>query len=209
MNKEEVISYFNLSKSQVEKIEFFILKIINYNKHTNLIGKSTIENIWDRHILDCLQLSKYINDKKLRVFDIGTGAGLPGVLLSIVGFKNIVMVDSVKKKTDFIKTIIKELSLDAKVQNKRIENVKIIKQNIIVSRALAPLSRLLTYALLHSEKNTTLFFLKGRGVNKEIDIAMKNFYFDFKKLESISVGEGCILKINNFIKKNDQNNINC
>ena len=208
MNKEEVISYFNLSKNQVEKIEFFILKIINYNKHTNLIGKSTIENIWDRHILDCLQLSKYINDKKLRVFDIGTGAGLPGVLLSIVGFKNIVMADSVKKKTDFIKTIIKELSLDAKVQNKRIENVKIIKQNIIVSRALAPLSRLLTYALLHSEKNTTLFFLKGRSVNKEIDIAMKNFYFDFKKLESISVGEGCILKINNFIKKNDQNNIN-
>lgn len=201
MNKEDVIFYFNLSKNQVEKIEFFISQIINYNKHTNLVGKSTIENIWERHVLDCLQLSKHINEKKLKIFDIGTGAGLPGVLLSIIGYKNVLMVDSVKKKTDFIKGVVKELTLSARVQNKRIEKVKGVKQDIIVSRALAPLSKLLTYALLHSEKNTTLLFLKGRSVNNEIEIAMKNFDFDFKKFESVSSGDGCILQINNFIKK--------
>ena len=201
MNKEDVIFYFNLSKNQVEKIEFFISQIINYNKHTNLVGKSTIENIWERHVLDCLQLSKHINEKKLKIFDIGTGAGLPGVLLSIIGYKNVLMVDSVKKKTDFIKGVVKELTLSARVQNKRIEKVKEVKQDIIVSRALAPLSTLLTYALLHSEKNTTLLFLKGRSVNNEIEIAMKNFDFDFTKLKSISSGDGCILKINNFLKK--------
>ena len=124
MNKEDVILYFNLSKNQVEKIEFFISQIINYNKHTNLVGKSTIENIWERHVLDCLQLSKHINEKKLKIFDIGTGAGLPGVLLSIIGYKNVLMVDSVKKKTDFIKGVVKELTLSARVQNKRIEKVK-------------------------------------------------------------------------------------
>lgn len=201
MNKEDVILYFSLSKNQVEKIEFFISQIINYNKHTNLVGKSTIENIWERHVLDCLQLSKHINEKKLKIFDIGTGAGLPGVLLSIIGYKNVLMVDSVKKKTDFIKGVVKELTLSARVQNKRIEKVKGVKQDIIVSRALAPLSKLLTYALLHSEKNTTLLFLKGRSVNNEIEIAMKNFDFDFKKFESVSSGDGCILQINNFIKK--------
>jgi 16S rRNA (guanine(527)-N(7))-methyltransferase RsmG len=201
LNKEDVIFYFNLSKNQVEKIEFFISQIINYNKHTNLVGKSTIENIWERHVLDCLQLSKHINEKKLKIFDIGTGAGLPGVLLSIIGYKNVLMVDSVKKKTDFIKGVVKELTLSARVQNKRIEKVKRVKQDIIVSRALAPLSKLLTYALLHSEKNTTLLFLKGRSVNNEIEIAMKNFDFDFKKFESVSSGDGCILQINNFIKK--------
>jgi 16S rRNA (guanine(527)-N(7))-methyltransferase RsmG len=201
LNKEDVILYFNLSKNQVEKIEFFISQIINYNKHTNLVGKSTIENIWERHVLDCLQLSKHINEKKLKIFDIGTGAGLPGVLLSIIGYKNVLMVDSVKKKTDFIKGVVKELTLSARVQNKRIEKVKGVKQDIIVSRALAPLSKLLTYALLHSEKNTTLLFLKGRSVNNEIEIAMKNFDFDFKKFESVSSGDGCILQINNFIKK--------
>jgi 16S rRNA (guanine527-N7)-methyltransferase len=201
LKKEDVILYFNLSKNQVEKIEFFISQIINHNKHTNLVGKSTIENFWNRHVLDCLQLSKHINEKKLKIFDIGTGAGLPGILLSIIGYKNVLMVDSVKKKTDFIKGVVKELTLSAKVQNKRIEKVKGVKQDIIVSRALAPLSKLLTYALLHSEKNTTLLFLKGRSVNSEIETAMKNFDFDFKKFESMSSEDGCILQINNFIKK--------
>ena len=201
MNKKETISYFNIGKNQLDKIEYFISKITNHNKHTNLIGKSTLENIWNRHVLDCLQLSKHISRKELKILDLGTGAGLPGVLLSIIGFKNVLMVDSVKKKTDFIKGIIKELSLSAKVQNKRIENVKIIKQDIVVSRALAPLTKLLSYALLHSEKNTTLLFLKGRGVNDEVEIAMKNFNFDFKKFESLSSGGGCVLEISNFIKK--------
>ena len=66
MNKTEIVSYFNLNKIQVEKIEFFITSIINHNQHTNLVGKSTIENIWDRHVLDCLQLTKYISNKKLK-----------------------------------------------------------------------------------------------------------------------------------------------
>ena len=201
MNKKEIISYFNLSNNQVEKIEFFILKITNHNKHTNLIGKSTIKNIWERHVLDCLQLSIYINEKKSNIFDLGAGAGLPGILLSIIGFKNVLMIDSVKKKTDFIKGVINNLSLNAKVQNKRIERVKVAKQDIIVSRALAPLSKLITYALLHSEKNTTLLFLKGRSVNNEIEIAMENFNFDFKKFKSISSGDGCVLRIKNFKKK--------
>ena len=201
MTKEEIISHFYLSNNQVEKIEYFVLKIINHNKHTNLVGKSTIVNFWDRHILDCLQLSKHINEKKSQIFDLGTGAGLPGVLLSIIGFKNVLMVDSIKKKTDFIRNIIKDLSLNAKVQNKRIEKIKTGKQDIIVSRALAPLSKLLTYALLHSEKNTTLLFLKGRNVNNEIDIAMKNFIFDFNKFKSLSYGDGCILQIKNLTKK--------
>ena len=103
MNKIDIISCFNISRNQVEKIDFFISKIIVYNQHTNLIGKSTIENIWDRHVLDCLQLTKYINKKNFNILDLGTGAGLPGILLSIMGYKNVLMVDSVKKKTDFIK----------------------------------------------------------------------------------------------------------
>ena len=201
MNKKEIIACFNLSKNQVEKIEFFVSEVTIYNKHTNLVGKSTLENIWDRHVLDCLQISNHIDEKELKIFDLGTGAGLPGILLSIIGYKNVLMVDSVKKKTDFIKKIIRDLSLDAKVQNKRIENVKVVKQNIIVSRALAPLSNLLAYSLLHSEKSTTLLFLKGRSVNEEIDTAKRYFNFDFKKLASISSGDGCVLRIKNFIKK--------
>ena len=202
MNKTEIISYFNLNKIQVEKIEFFITSIINHNQHTNLVGKSTIENIWDRHVLDCLQLTKYISNKKLKILDLGTGAGLPGVLLSIIGYQNVLMIDSIKKKTDFVKKIVKELSLSAKIQNKRIEKTPTSQQDIILSRALAPLIKLLTYARMHSNKNTTSLFLKGRNVNIEIDKAMKEYFFDFEKIESISSGDGCILQIKNIKIKN-------
>ena len=202
MSKADIVSEFVLNKTQVDKLDFYLSSIIKHNKHTNLIGKSTIENIWDRHVLDCLQLTKHIANKKLRIIDLGTGAGLPGILLSIVGYQKILMVDSVKKKTDFVRKIIKDLSLTAKIQNKRIETPPTPQHDIVVSRALAPLVKLLTYARMYSNKNTTSFFLKGRNANNEIDIAKKVYFFEFEKIKSLSSDDGCILKINNIRNKN-------
>ena len=202
MSKPDIVSEFVLNKTQVDKIDFYLSSIIEHNKHTNLVGKSTIENIWDRHVLDCLQLTKYIINKKLKILDLGTGAGLPGVLFSIVGYQKVLMVDSVKKKTDFVRKIIKELSLTAKIQNKRIEKSPTSQHDIIVSRALAPLVKLLTYARMYSNKNTTSLFLKGRNASSEIDMASKVYFFEFEKIKSLSSEEGCVLKINNIRNKN-------
>ena len=202
MSKADIISEFFLNKTQVDKVDFYLSSIIKHNKHTNLVGKSTIENIWERHVLDCLQLTKHITNKKLKILDFGTGAGLPGVLLSIAGYQKVLMIDSVRKKTDFVRTIIKELSLTAKIQNKRIEKPPTSHHDIIVSRALAPLVKLLTYARLYSSKNTTSFFLKGRNVISEIDIAAKVYFFEFEQIKSLSSDDGCILRINNIRNKN-------
>ena len=202
MSKSDIVSEFVLNKTQVDKIDYYLSSIIEHNKHTNLVGKSTIENIWDRHVLDCLQLTKYIINKKLKILDLGTGAGLPGVLFSIVGYQKVLMMDSVKKKTDFVRKIIKELSLTAKIQNKRIEKPPMSQHNIVVSRALAPLVKLLTYARMYSNKNTTSLFLKGRNANSEIDIASKVYFFEFEKIKSLSSDDGCVLKINNIRNKN-------
>ena len=201
MSKANIVSEFALNKTQVDKVDYYLSSIIKHNKHTNLVGKSTIENIWDRHVLDCLQLAKYITNKKLKILDLGTGAGLPGVLLSIVGYQKVLMVDSVKKKTDFVRKIIKELSLTAKIQNKRIEKPPTSQYDIIVSRALAPLVKLLAYARMYSNKNTTSLFLKGRNAISEIDIAAKVYFFEYKKIKSLSSYDGCILKVNNIKNK--------
>ncbi len=202
MNKAEIVSCLRLKKTQVDKIDLYLKSITNQNKHINLVGKSTIENFWERHVLDCLQLKNYIKNKKSKILDLGTGAGLPGVLFSIAGYKNVLMIDSIKKKTDFIKKTIKELSLSASVLNTRIENPSLSQQDVIVSRALAPLTKLLSYALIHSNKNTTSLFLKGRNVNNEITNAMQNFIFEYKKFKSISEGGGCVLRIKNIKLKN-------
>jgi len=201
VNKGDVINKFELTKTQTNKIERFVLEIFEFNKHTNIIGKSTLENIWERHIADSLQLSFFISQKKSKVFDLGTGGGLPGIPLSVLGYDNVFMIDSVGKKIDFVRNIIKLLSLSAKTQKKRIEKLDIGKADLIVSRALAPLNKLLSYSLLHSNKNTTSLFLKGRNVYNEIEMAKKNFYFNFETFKSISSEEGCILKIKNIKTK--------
>ena len=183
MNKDDVVSKFGLTKTQVSKIERYVLEMFEFNKHTNIVGRSTLENVWERHIADSLQLSLFISQKKFKVFDLGTGGGLPGIPLSVLGYDNVFMVDSV---------------------GKRIEQLNIGKADLIVSRALAPLNKLLSYSLLHSNKNTTSLFLKGRNVYNEIEMAKKNFYFNFQTFKSISSKEGCVLKIKNIkTKKKD------
>ena len=201
MNKTDVINRFELTKTQTKKIEKFISEMFEFNKHTNIVGKSTLENVWERHIADSLQLSQFISEKKSKVFDLGTGGGLPGVPLSVLGYKNIFMVDSVGKKVDFVRSVVKLLSLSAKTQKKRIEKLDIGKADLIVSRALAPLNKLLFYSLLHSNKNTTSLFLKGRSVYNEIEMAKKNYHFNYEIFKSVSSEEGCVLKIKNLNEK--------
>ena len=201
MEKNDIIKRFSLSPTQSKKIDKYVFELLEFNRHTNLIGKSTLKNIWERHIADSLQLSFFIEKKNIKIFDLGTGGGLPGIPLSILGYQNVFMVDSVGKKIDFIRGIIKKLSLSAKTEKKRIENLDIGKAELIVSRALAPLNKLLSYSLLHSNKNTTSLFLKGRNVYNEIEMAKKNFYFNFETFKSISSEEGCILKIKNIKTK--------
>ena len=105
-----------------------------------------------------------------------------GLFVGIDLVKVITMYQSigeVKDRSPFVRKIIKELSLTAKIQNKRIEKPPKSHHDIIVSRALAPLVKLLTYARMYSNKNTTSLFLKGRNATSEIDIASKVYFFEF------------------------------
>tara|TARA_Y100001970_G_scaffold30162_1_gene37424 strand:+ start:12824 stop:13447 length:624 start_codon:yes stop_codon:yes gene_type:complete len=201
VDKNEVIQKFGLTTLQSEQIEKYISELIEYNKHTNLVGKSTLKNIWERHVADSLQLSFFVEKKNLKIFDLGTGGGLPGIPLSILGYQNIFMIDSVGKKIDFIRGVIKKLSLSAKTEKKRIENLNIGRADLIISRALAPLYKLLSYSLLLSNKNTTCLFLKGRNVYNEIEMAKKVYHFNYKVFKSVSSEEGCVLKILNLKAK--------
>lgn len=201
MEKEFVINLFNLKQNEILMIDFYLEKLKKKNEEINLVGSSTLINPWSRHVCDSLQLVKFIKNKNCRLLDIGTGAGLPGILLSIVGYKNVIMVDSTKKKTDFIKNCLNELNVFAKVISARIEDLKTSPVDFIVSRALSPLDKLINYSLLFSKSNTTLVFLKGRNVNKEILDANKKFKFNHNVYKSMSSEDGRVIKIKNFIKK--------
>ena len=200
MRKEEVVKAFNIKSSETSLLESFLIDLKKTNKHTNLVGQSTMLSPWDRHICDSIQLTSIINKKESRILDMGTGPGFPGLVLAIVGYKNITLVDSKEKKVNFLKKTIKKFDLKTKAFHGRLENIKLKPFEFIVSRALAPLERLLNYSLFFSNKNTTLLFLKGKNAMNEIVEAKKNFYFNYDMINSQSEGGGFVVKIKNFKK---------
>jgi len=200
LRKEEVVKAFNIKSSETSLLESFLIDLKKTNKHTNLVGQSTMLSPWDRHICDSIQLTSIINKKESRILDMGTGPGFPGLVLAIVGYKNITLVDSKEKKVNFLKKTIKKFDLKTKAFHGRLENIKLKPFEFIVSRALAPLERLLNYSLFFSNKNTTLLFLKGKNAMNEIVEAKKNFYFNYDMINSQSEGGGFVVKIKNFKK---------
>ncbi len=200
MNKNSVINKYNLSRKQIDLIDNYIKKLKKSNKIHNLVGPSTIDVAWDRHINDSLQLSTFISKKNASIVDLGTGAGLPGIILHIFGHTNILLIDSKMKKINFIKEFAHENSLEIKTICTRVEKIKNQKFDFIVCRAFAPLIKLLDYSRFFTKKNTSLLFLKGRSVKKEIEDAKKLFNFKCDLYPSKSEGDGFVLKINKYKK---------
>ncbi len=200
MDKNTVIKKYNLSKTQINLIDNYLLKLTKSNQLHNLVGSSTIDVAWDRHINDSLQLSEFILKKNASIIDLGTGAGLPGVILYIFGYVNILLIDSKMKKINFIKEFAYEQNLEIKTICTRVEKIKNQKFDFIICRAFAPLVKLLDYSRFFTKKNTSLLFLKGRSVKKEIDDAKKFFSFEYDLYPSQSEGDGHVLKINKYNK---------
>ena len=201
MEKKLIIENYNLNSKQVLLISNYQEKLNKNNKIHNLVGASTLCDFWDRHINDSLQLSTFLPNKNSSIIDLGTGAGLPGVILSIYGYSNILLIDSKAKKINFIQEFAEENKITIKTICTRVEKIKNQKFDFIISRAFAPLKKLLNYSLLFTKKNTSLLFLKGRNVKDEIIDAKKYFNFKYNLYSSKSKGEGFVLEIINYKKK--------
>ena len=197
---KELLFDFKLSKIQKNNINQFLKLLSYYNLKTNLVGKSTLIDPINSHVVDCIQLSKFIESKKSKIADLGTGAGLPGLILNICGFQNLYLVDSNKKKINFLKIVADEMRLKVNIINSRIENLKNIKFDYIVSRALANLDKLFYYSSLLSHKKTKFLFLKGKNLASEISFAKKNWIFNFEIFNSISDSRGQIIKVDGLKK---------
>ena len=198
---KEIKNNFSISSFQEEKLKNFILELKRFNKHTNIVGKSTLTNPWKSHILDCIQISSFIDDKNSSILDMGTGAGLPGLVLAMVGYKNVNLVDSNGKKINFVRFVCNKLNLKANIFLDRIEVLKKEKYNFLTSRALANLNKLFTYSHKFLNHDTVLIFLKGKTVNYEILKAKENWIFSYELFDSISGSEGKIVIIKGLKRK--------
>lgn len=175
--------------------------LIEYNNKINLIGKSTINDIWDRHIADSLQLAKNIDNYNIKIADLGSGAGLPGIPLSIIGIKEVHLFEKSVRKCEFLEQAKNFSNNKIIVRNENLNEIKKENFDIIVSRALADLNTLLHFSKNLSTKSTKLLFLKGKKIYNEIEEAKKYWHFDYKLIDSITSNEGKIIEITSFTEK--------
>ena len=127
---------------------------------------------WRRHFLDSAQIYDFINNRGGRLLDLGCGAGFPGLVLAIMGVKNVTLVDSSQKKCSFLREVIRQTSCDATVFNGRIQDYpekKIV--DYLTARALAPLQDLLDMAYPLLAKGGKCLFLKGQNYEQELTAA--------------------------------------
>ena len=185
-----------VSREVYQKLIEYHDLLLKWNSAINLVSSDSIHEILQRHILDSIQLLKFIEDKDISIIDIGSGAGLPGIILSVCGIKKVTLVESDSRKAAFLLQASKISSGEIEIINDRIENITGLECNIVSSRALADLNEI--FELSRNIEIADKYLLhKGESYKKEISDARKHWLFNVKVHDSITSNQGKILEIIN------------
>lgn len=196
----EIKKFHNLTASQIKSLEDFVLLLLAENQQFNFIGKSTVEDVWNRHILDSTQLLKFIDDKNAKFADLGTGAGFPGIVLSALGLKEMHLIEKAFRKCEFLRKAKLFSPNKIFIHQSKLEELSIMQFDCIMSRALAPLDKLLTYSYKFLKQDGYCLFLKGKNLEQELQLAKKQFSFHYETFPSLTSLESNIIKISKIIK---------
>ena len=203
---EDFIRFQYVSRETYKKFIIYYELLNEWQKKMNLVGNSTIKNSLYRHFLDSAQLYNILKNSKGKVLDFGSGAGFPGLVLSIMGIKNVNLIEAKKKKCDFMEKVLLETDTNSKIHNTRIENLPFLNPDFIISRALTSTRNLIELSYKHcnnknhniNKKNISknlpnLLFLKGKNFKIELDDLSKKYTIKFKIINSITDKESKIL----------------
>lgn len=168
---------FNDGKLILTKLTEYKKILLKENETMNLIGKSTIIDLDERHLLDCIQIVKYLPQHEKSVMDIGTGAGLPGIILSIIGFKNLHLVEKSPKKSSFLENCKLKLGLNYVVHNKSISELSNLNIDYITARAFASIEKIISMTKKIINKQTKFILHKGKSYSTELEKINSQKYF--------------------------------
>ena len=189
----------DVSRETFEKLEAFGALVEKWTPKINLISKSSIPEIWERHITDSVQLF-LMAPPHGRWVDLGSGGGFPGIVISILSAEkdfshNVILVESDQRKCAFLRTAIRELGLLSEVISERIEDIPNLQADIISARALVDLDMLLEYADMHLKPNGVALFPKGERWKSEHENAQNRWSYSCEPIRSITNPSAAVLKI--------------
>ena len=201
---------FGVPRETVEKLELYAALLTQWQKAVNLVSPSTLGDIWHRHFADSAQLAGLVSIPKSWV-DLGSGAGFPGLVIAILlaNHENCVvhLIESNGRKCAFLGEVARRTGVAVRVHEGRIENMvksgAIGAADVVSSRALAPLDRLLGLAKEFFNSETCGLFLKGREAAREIDEAKRIWCFDHHTVQNHTNADGCIIEVRNLTSQGE------
>ena len=168
---------FDDGKLILTKLSEYKKILIKENENMNLIGKSTLIDLDERHLLDCIQIVKYLPQHEKSIMDIGTGAGLPGIILSIIGFRNLHLVEKSPKKSSFLENCKLKLGLNYVVHNRPISEISNLNVDYITARAFASIEKIISMTKKIINKKTKFILHKGKSYLTELETINTQKYF--------------------------------
>ena len=185
----------NVSRETLRRFRSYADLLVNWQASINLVSENTLKDLWRRHIWDSVQLARFIPKSPCVITDLGSGAGFPGLLLSILLDTEVNLVDSSGKKIAFLREAARVTDANVVLHQGRIENLLLPKSDLVTARALAPLDKLLDLAAPVLSPSGRCLFLKGARAEEELTDARKEWKMTVERFPSATNANGVILSI--------------
>lgn len=198
---EKIGDFLDVPRETQEKLDCYVQLLIKWQARINLISSKTLPEIWHRHILDSAQLVSYLPKTPSVILDMGSGAGLPGVILAILTRHQLHLVESDSRKIAFMRTALRETGTSAILHEQRMETVPALRPDIITARALAPLSQLITLASGQHHEEIEYLFLKGREAKQELTALPACPKMEAECLPSMTDSQASIIRLKPILYK--------
>lgn len=195
-----------VSDAVLAKLQIYADLLVKWQAKINLVGPDTIPNLWSRHMLDSAQLAGLI-PPHAKVADLGSGAGFPGLVLAIMlkdqGI-DVHLVESDQRKCAFLREVNRATEANATIHTARIEALEPLEADVVVSRALASLDKLLDYADIHRLSTGICIFMKGKQWHGELTDAQKHWTLGYNDHPSCTEPAGRILEFHTIARASDR-----
>lgn len=182
-------------RETLDRLQAYVALLTAWNRRINLVGANTIGDVWRRHILDSAQLMPLLPDGARVVVDVGSGAGLPGLVLATLGVPDVHLVESDQRKAAFLREAQRVTGTPVTIHSERAERMAPIAADAIVARAVAPVDNLLLMVDKFRKPHTICLFLKGKGVEEELTHLPSALKMKAQILPSRSDPTGRILRL--------------
>lgn len=192
------IAGIDVSRETLDALRIFQNLVEKWNPAINLISKADVSDLWDRHIVDSAQVFAQLPPMARRWCDLGSGGGFPALVVAIISKEKapdleVVLIEADKRKSVFLREVVRVLGLRARVEAHRIDEVEPQLADVVSARALASVSVLCQFAESHLKQNGIAVFLKGVTASAEIDEARRSWNFDLATVPSVTDSGASIL----------------